>query len=48
MALGSMKADPVAARRKLFGLLGRRGFEEEVAMTAIEQVLGPDNGPADE
>jgi regulatory protein len=45
MALGSMKADPVAARRKLFGLLGRRGFEEEVAVAAIERVLGPESEP---
>lgn len=42
MSLTSMKCDPVAARRKLFGLLGRRGFEEEVAAAAIERVLGPE------
>ncbi len=42
MKLASMRGDPVAARRKLFGLLGRRGFEQEVAMTAIDRVLGPE------
>lgn len=40
--LASMKRDPEAARRKLFGLLERRGFEEDLAMAAIERVLGPE------
>jgi len=37
----SMQRDATAARRRLFGLLGRRGFELEVAERAIEAVLGP-------
>lgn len=33
--------DPAAARRRAFGLLARRGFDEETAARAIDDALGP-------
>lgn len=38
---GARAADPAALRRRLFGLLARRGFDEETALRALDQTLGP-------
>lgn len=38
---GARAADPAALRRRLFGLLMRRGFDEETARRALDRTMGP-------
>lgn len=42
------KLDPQVARRRLFGMLQRRGFEYDVVRPVIDEVLGQHDGAADE
>lgn len=39
--LASLGIGPQAMRRRLYGVLGRRGFDAETAAEAVERVLGP-------
>lgn len=39
--LSALGLGPAAMRRRLFGVLARRGFDAETASEAVERVLGP-------
>lgn len=41
------KLDPLVARRRLVGMLGRRGFDYETIRPVIDEVLGYGDEPAD-